>query len=240
MSITCVVLNNNLRFVYLLRNYIERSNMLRLIKTYTAGSYALKYLNENSVDVVFVEPSMLGITIQNIKLLDTRPMIVLTSSSVEYAFEGFENNVVDYLMFDATYERFKQMVKKVEERINMKNFYCSPTKQIISILSNYKKIEIPLNNIEYIESMKDYVIIHQNKVKPVMSLMTLKHLLKDLPDEKFRQIHKSYVVPVEKIISIRSRKVKLTGKELPIGKTYSGFVKGWKCLKTNQNNCSKV
>lgn len=110
----------------------------------------------------------------------------------------------------------------------MRSFFRNITDDNIFVRANYKTIKIPLNDIEYIESIRDYVMIHQTKEKPVMSLMTLKKMLEKLPAQKFKRIHKSYVVAIDKIKSIRSGKVQLTCNELPIGETFPDFVDEWK------------
>lgn len=94
--------------------------------------------------------------------------------------------------------------------------------------SEYKLVKINLTSIAYIESLEDYIRIHLTDEKPVLTLMTMKKVLEKLPPEKFRRIHRSYIIPVGKVKAVSNKRVQLTsGKELPISNSYSGFIKDW-------------
>jgi DNA-binding LytR/AlgR family response regulator len=96
------------------------------------------------------------------------------------------------------------------------------------VRSEYKIIKIPLHEIEYIEALEDYVKIHLLNARPVLSLITLKSVLEKLPAEKFKRIHRSYIIPINKVKSVASKKVELTtSKQLPISDSYRNFVNEW-------------
>lgn len=206
---------------------IENSDRLIHARTFREGSGVLKYVRQNGINLALIDPGSLGGSFKLMEFFENKPQIVIASSTGKYALEGFKQNVVDYLLPDVTHERFQGMIEKVTNRLRIQSFIQNKAKENIFVRSNYKTIKITLNDIEYIESVRDYVIIYQTEGNPVMSLMTLKMMVEGLPAEKFRQIHRSYIVAVDKIKSIRSGKIQLTCKELPIADTFPGFVDEW-------------
>lgn len=117
MAVTCVIINKDVEFAELLKKHIENADMLVHIRTFINGQCALKYLRENMINLVLIDPNTMGVSIRMIELLESKPMIVIASSSKKYALEGFEHNVVDYILQDVTYERFKRMIEKVTNRL---------------------------------------------------------------------------------------------------------------------------
>ncbi len=137
-------------------------------------------------------------------------------------------DAIDYLLKPIQFERFSRAVNKAVEYYQMKNAARPEGTDALLVRSEYQLVRIDLDEIEYIESVEDYLKIHKTNGKPVMTLMTLKALLQKLPLNKFKRIHRSYVIPLSKVRSIVNRKVKLTHVELPVSDSYASFIQEWR------------
>jgi DNA-binding LytR/AlgR family response regulator len=157
-------------------------------------------------------------------------MVIFTTAYKNFAFEGFELNAIDYLLKPIEYTRFKKAVNKALQFYNYRHQKITePAGESIFVYAEYKLVKIDLKDILYIESLEDYVKIHIQNDKMILTLMPLKKMLEKLPEDKFKRIHRSFVVPVHKVISILNRKAELiNGKIIPISDTYSSFIDDWK------------
>jgi DNA-binding LytR/AlgR family response regulator len=167
-------------------------------------------------------PHLNGIDL--LKSLPVKPMAIFTTAFPEFAVDGFELNAVDYLLKPFDFERFK---KSVEKAIEYHAFNHLPkgkqTSNFIFVRSEYKAVKINLDDIQYIEGMDSYVKIYAGG-KPVLSLMSMKAMLEMLPQEEFLRVHRSFIIPVSKVKSIRNKVIKVADKEIPIGGTYETVV----------------
>jgi DNA-binding LytR/AlgR family response regulator len=159
-----------------------------------------------------------------------RPMIIFTTAHKKFAHEGFELEAVDYLLKPITTERFEKAVNKALERYQFKKALQNESIESVIVRSEYKVIKILLSDIEFIEGMEDYIKIHLMSSKhPVLTLMSLKGILEDLPASRFSRIHRSYIVPDALVKSVQNKKVKLhTDRELPVSDSYLDFIERWK------------
>ena len=126
-------------------------------------------------------------------------------------------------------KRFSRSVQKAIDYFHFKNNRLNEQEESIFVHAEYKLVKIALQDVEYIESLEDYIRINLLSAKPVLTLMPLKKILEKLPPDKFRRIHRSYIVGADKVVSIANRKVTLvSGRELPVSDSYSGFIQDWK------------
>jgi two-component system, LytTR family, response regulator len=136
---------------------------------------------------------------------------------------------VDYLLKPVSFERFSRAVDKAMEYAEYKKKSEAGSAENLFVYSEYRMLKISLSEIEYIESLEDYIRINRVNDKPVMTLMTLKGVLEKLPADQFKRIHRSYVVSADKVKSVLNRKVKLaSGTELPVSDSHLNFIKEWK------------
>jgi DNA-binding LytR/AlgR family response regulator len=156
--------------------------------------------------------------IQFYKSLEKKPQVIFTTAYSEYAVEGFNVDAVDYLLKPFEYDRFLKSVYKAKEYLE---FLSNQELQMASIFIkvDYQLMKINLKEIELIEGLDDYIRIYV-KPKPVLALMTLKSIQEKLPSQEFVRVHRSYIVPVSKIESFGRNKVKINGREIPIGSSY--------------------
>jgi DNA-binding LytR/AlgR family response regulator len=172
-------------------------------------------------------PDITGIDL--VRSLQERPLIIFTTAHKQFAIEGFELDAVDYLLKPINFDRFTRAVHKAIDYYKYKNAGTQDDNDYLFVHSEYRLIKIPLNDIEYIESLEDYIKIHITNTKPVLTLMSMKKVLEKLPADKFQRIHRSYIVSVTKVKSIQNRKVQLAPAiELPISDSYVNFINNWK------------
>jgi DNA-binding LytR/AlgR family response regulator len=155
-------------------------------------------------------------------------MVIFTTAHKKFAYEGFELEALDYLLKPIDRERFARAVQKAVDYYAYTHRPTDEPAESLFVHSEYRLVKIALNEIEYIESLEDYIKIHLGAGRHVLTLMSLKKVLEKLPADQFKRIHRSYVVPVGKVKSVLNRKVRLlSGQELPISDSYSSFVKEW-------------
>jgi two-component system, LytTR family, response regulator len=235
MTHTCIIVEDEPLARSLLENYIQKVPYLQLIQSFSDPLKALEFLRENSVNILFSDiqmPEITGITL--LKILIKKPLIILTTAYSEYAIEGYELDVLDYLLKPITFERFLKSVEKASLRLNANQIVITEKNVVESIAVNpvseavqpyifvkdgTKLVKIKLNEIMYIEGLKDYVAIYTPQQK-IVSLQTIKSLESTLPEKQFIRIHNSYIVALEWIEAIQREKIQIGKVFLPISDTY--------------------
>jgi DNA-binding LytR/AlgR family response regulator len=216
----CIAIDDEPLALKLVIEYASRIPFLSLEKTFTNPDEAKAWLLQNEVDLLFLDIQMPDINgLQFYKSLVKKPPVIFTTAYSEYAVDGFNVDAVDYLLKPFEYDRFLKAVFKAREYLEFLN---NQELQMASIFVkvDYQLMKINLKDVELIEGLDDYIRIHI-KPKPVLTLMTLKSLQEKLPSNEFVRIHRSYIVPASKIESFGKSKVKVAGKEIPVGSSYS-------------------
>lgn len=230
MSLKCVAIDDEPLALELIKTYVARFAELEMLQTFDDAISGAEFIRKVSVDILFIDINMPDITgLDLVRSLEEKPIIIFTTAHKKFAIDGFELDAIDYLLKPISFERFSKAVKKAMEYSRFKNQQASEPAESLFVYSEYRLIKIPVADIEYIESVEDYIKIHLSNAKPILTLMPLKKVLEKLPPDKFKRIHRSYIVAVEKVNSILNRKVQLSSSaELPISDSYSGFIKEWK------------
>lgn len=229
MQIKCVAIDDEPLALELLKEYIARFPALKLVHAFDDVLAASEFLREHPVDLLFIDINMPDISgIDLVRSLSEKPIVIFTTAHKEFAHEGFELDALDYLLKPIHPERFERAVNKVLTYFQYTQKVKPDADEALFVRSEYQLVRIELDEIEYIESVDDYLKIHRTNGRPVMTLMTLKAILEKLPDSRFKRIHRSYVVPINKIRSLSNRKVQLTSTELPVSDRYASFLKDWK------------
>lgn len=216
----CIAIDDEPLALQLITQYASRISFLSLEKTFTNPDEANKWLQYNEVDLLLLDIQMPDINGLNFyKGLLRKPPVIFTTAYTKYAVDGFNVDAVDYLVKPFEYDRFLKAVYKAREYLE---FLTSQEFKMASIFLkvDYQLMKINLKDIELIEGLDDYIKIHI-KPKPVLTLMTLKSLQEKLPSSEFIRIHRSYIVPSGKIESFGKSKVKIAGKEIPVGSSYN-------------------
>jgi DNA-binding LytR/AlgR family response regulator len=212
----------------LIEDDILKVPFLQLVKKCKSGIEALDVLQTEKIDLLFLDIQMPDISgIQFLKSLPHKPLVIFTTAYEKYALEGFELDVVDYLLKPYSFERFLKAVNKAQEHLSIleKNPALPSAEEIsfsnhfIFVKSDYKLVKIEIAEIQYIESLKDYIKIIVGD-KPVVTLSSMKAIEEKLVAPDFIRVHRSFMVNLRKIQYIHRNFVKVGDKEIPIGDNY--------------------
>ncbi len=229
MKLKCIAIDDEPLALELVKNYVARIPELQLLHTFDDALSGAEFLKGGTVDLLFVDINMPDITgVELVRSLEARPMVIFTTAYKNYAYEGFELEAIDYLLKPIDFNRFSKAVDKAMEYYKYKN--AAPTDDStdsLYVYSEYRMVKIDLKDIEYIESMEDYVKIHQHNQPTILTLMPLKKILEKLPADQFQRIHRSYAVAVNKVKAIQNRKAHVGDVQLPISDSYTDFIKNW-------------
>jgi two-component system LytT family response regulator len=230
MPLKCIAIDDEPLALELIKNYAAKFPELELLHTFDDAISGAEFIRSIPVDLLFVDINMPDITgLDLVRSLEEKPIIIFTTAHKKFAIDGFELDALDYLLKPISFARFSKAVAKAVEYARYKIKAENETAESLFVYSEYRLIKIPLNEIEYIESLEDYIRIHLVNAKTILTLMPLKKALEKLPADKFKRIHRSYVVAVDKVNSVLNRKVRLTSSaELPVSDSYSNFIKEWK------------
>jgi DNA-binding LytR/AlgR family response regulator len=226
MSIKCFVLDDEPLASELMTDYIGRLPDLELVGVSNSPTQALSFLQQTQVDILFLDihmPRLTGFDI--LRPLSYRPKVIFTTAFREFALDSYEFDAIDFLIKPVSFERFLQAVGKVYRflpPVNLPSENTEPaksTKEYQYFKVDKEMVKINLEDIYWIESIKDYVKI--NTVSGIMvSYLRMNYLEEKLPKEKFVRIHKSYIISTEHIQAISSTYIRINNYEIPIGRFY--------------------
>jgi len=216
-KIKCIVVDDEPLAIQLLENYVMKIPFLEMVFSTENPIKALEYIQNNEADLIFLDiqmPELSGINFM--KIVGNKLKYILTTAYSEYALEGYEHNVIDYLLKPISFSRFEKSALKAQERCPANDTSTNP---YFFVKSSGQQHKINFDEILYVESIKDYVNIKTENQEYIV-LDTLKSLESQLP-ENFARVHKSFILNLDKIEKIDVRNVFLnSGKEIPIGETY--------------------
>ena len=204
----------------LIEAYCSNLNDLQLVQSFTNTAKAKIYLQNNTVDLIFLDiqmPNISGIDFYN--NLEEKPLVIFTTAYSNYALKGFELNAIDYLLKPFDFERFHKAVIKAKEYFAFSNKSKNEVRYIY-VRAVYALIKIDCNEILFLESIDDYIKIHLLGKKPIMTLGTLKSMEEKLPNELFTRVHRSYIVSINKIESVKGKNIQMNASEIPISNKY--------------------
>ena len=216
--IKCVIIEDEPLAMERTKIYVEKLPFLQLDATFDNGIDAFTYLSQHDIDLIFLDINLGDLSgIQLLESLNKVPHVIIITAYHEHALKGFELNVTDYLLKPYTFERFLQAVERVREDLS-KNIINEPRK-FIFIKTEYRLEKVMLNDIIYIEGMRDYRRIHTAN-KQIMTLQTFKDLEKEIPSSVICRVHKSFMVAIDKIESIERDRIKIGAKLIPVSESY--------------------
>ncbi|MEG0916241.1 MAG: LytTR family DNA-binding domain-containing protein [Myroides sp.] len=229
--INCIILDDEPMSVALLSKYVDKIQNLNLVKATTNPFEVLEFTNSNPVDVIFIDIQMPELTgIQLMEMLGNKTKFVITSAYSEYALQGYEHNVIDYLLKPVSFDRFYKAVVKVQEVFKEKTFTNviaaeEKSDDFLFVKTDGKLIKINLNDLQFVEGLKDYLYLHLKNEKLIV-LDTLKDFEFKLPNN-FMRVHKSYIVRLDQIESIERNRIFIQNKIIPVGDTYKTKFQDW-------------
>lgn len=229
----CIAIDNDAKALANICAFIEKSPTLQLAGKFDDVQKAQAYLtgDKNEADLIFVEADMPDLSgIDLVKSLTEPPLVVFVSKKTDLAYDAIKIGAVDFLRKPASFDDFKLAVKKAEKAYEIRrNEILQQSRsskfegngRYIYIKSEYKVVRINLDDIRYVESMREYVRFHVNSDHPIMSLLTIKAVENYLPKEKFMRVHRSYIVNLDKIDVIERTKIVFDGDiSIPISEQY--------------------
>lgn len=222
--INCIAIDDEPLALELLEDNISKLPYLKLVGSYDNAIDAMNALQHQQVDLVFLDIQMPGLTgLQLIQSLTVKPMFILVTAYEKYALEGFNLEVTDYLVKPVSLERFIKACNKAKELFDLKQqttvAKTSPGYFFVNV--EYSMVKVNHDDIVYIEGLKDYIKIHlHSTTKPIVTRMPMKTVEEQLPADKFVRIHKSYIVSVGFISSVRKSSVFINELELPVSDNY--------------------
>jgi len=231
--IRCLVVDDEPLALDILTDYIAKVPFLELVKATTSAIEALGLVQQDHIDLVFLDVQMPELTgIQFLKIINGKSNVILTTAYPQYALEGYELDVMDYLLKPIAFDRFYKAVQKVmQQNSPAPATVATPvpepvsnhqTHDFIFVKTEHKIQKIYLDEILYIEGLKDYISIF-TKEERIITLQNMKKMEEALPSPPFIRVHKSYIVALDKIDSIERSRIQIEDKVIPIGDTYRDY-----------------
>jgi len=219
---TCIIVDDEQHAIDVLEHYVKQIPSLRLLASFTNPLQALELLNRDKVDLLFLDIQMPDISgLDFIRAIQGRSKVILTTAYSEFVTEGFELDVEDYLLKPIPFPRFLKSVQRIQlaepdaAEPGVDDYFFVKTEL------KGKMLRVNFSDIDYIESMKNYVAIHHNGIK-TLALLTMKDLEDRLPPARFMRIHRSFIIPVDRITAIEGNMVMLRNvrEGILLGETY--------------------
>jgi len=227
--IRCLVVDDEPLALDILEDYISKVPFLSLVKTTTSAIEGLSLVQSDAIDLVFLDVQMPELTgIQFLKIINGKCDVILTTAYSQYALDGYELDVVDYLLKPIAFDRFYKAAQKVLQNSGNTN---SSAPELVSVQKNHDFIfvktehkiqKIYLDDILYIEGLKDYISIF-TRTERIITLQNMKKMEESLPSKSFIRVHKSYIIALGKIESIERSRIQIGEKIIPIGDTYREY-----------------
>lgn len=209
--------------IEIIKAFSAKIDYLNLERTFTSSTEALRFLKKFPVDLLFLDihmPSLSGIEL--LKSIPQSVMVIFTTAHREFAVESYELRAIDYLLKPIEECRFVSAVQRAKEYydVHFKASGSGEQEKSIFIRADYSLVKVVLSEIEYIEGLGDYLKIHLPGKKPVVVRMTMKTILEKLPTGDFIRVHRSFIVPVSKVESVRNKVIHIGDASIPIGASF--------------------
>jgi DNA-binding LytR/AlgR family response regulator len=221
----CIVVDDEQLIRELLEDNIRQIAFIELVQLCKSGLEAIEILQKEKIDLIFLDIQMPRLNgVQLLQSLVAPPLVILITAYEQYALEGFELNVVDYLLKPFRFERFLKACNRANDL-----FYLKEKKELVALAEpeyffvyvEYTQVKIVVSDIEYIEGLKDYIKIYlSSSVKPVLTRMTMKGIEDKLKPPAFIRIHKSFLIAAKKVTTIKRDLICIGKKELPLSDFY--------------------
>jgi len=232
VKINCIVIDDEPLAIDQMTEFIGRIEYLKLLKSFDNGMEPINFLKNNKVDLIFLDIQMENFTgIELLESLETKPKVILTTAYDSYALKGYELDVSDYLLKPISFKRFVKAVDKIYNQLSIQagtQQESSPKPvniegcDFIFIRTEHKMEKLAFNEILYIEGLKEYLIIFKADRK-LITRQSFKKMLDLLPDDNFIRVHKSYIVAIDKIITIERNRLTIAKAIIPRGETFKKY-----------------
>jgi DNA-binding LytR/AlgR family response regulator len=225
MNYSCIAVDDEYPATQIIESFVKKIPELELIKSFNKADEALIFLNNNEIDILFLDIQMPELNgLEFIQSLRRKTKVIFTTAYDKYALDGFQLEVIDYLLKPFSFDRFAKATNKAITQIELeRGAQIEKSKEknqgFITVKSDYKLHKVSFQDIDYIEGLKAYISIFV-KGKRLIVLESLKNLEESLPSDQFIRIHKSFIVPINKINLMEGNLLDIGSKKVPIGKSY--------------------
>ncbi|HKJ43531.1 MAG TPA: LytTR family DNA-binding domain-containing protein [Sunxiuqinia sp.] len=225
MILKCLAIDDEPLALKQMVSYIQQTPFLELVRACSSAFEAMEILNEQSVDLMFVDINMPGLSgMDFVKTLANPPKIIFTTAYSEFAVEGFRVDAIDYLLKPIAYDHFLKAASKARERFQPAKPAAEKLEsndESLFIKSEYKIVRIHINDIQYVEGMREYVRFHLVNEKPLMSLLSMKSVEEKLPADQFMRVHRSYIVNLRQVSVVERNRIIFDGLvRIPVSDQY--------------------
>jgi DNA-binding LytR/AlgR family response regulator len=224
----CLIIDDEPLALDLLEDSLKHVNTIQVVARCRNAGEAIIAMQKEQIDLIFSDIYMPGINgLQLIKSLTQKPMVIFVTAYEKFAVEGFELDVVDYLVKPVPLDRFLKACHKALDLYELRRSYVPQptTKNHFFLHADYNLVKISFDQVEYIEGLKDYIKVHLiNQQKPVLSRISLKAIELQLPPDQFFRVHKSYLVNLDHVSQMRRARIKLINTEIPLSDGYRDVI----------------
>jgi DNA-binding LytR/AlgR family response regulator len=221
--INCLIVDDEPAALEVLEHFIGKVFFLHLIKKCQHAIEAMQILEENKIDLLFLDINMPDIDgLQLLNSIKSKPLVIFTTGYKEYALNGYDFDIVDFLLKPFDFERFLRAVNKANNQIAKSSrlpVTHQKSQQFIFVKADYKLVKINLDDILFVEGLKDYIKIY-TKQKLILTLMSMTAIEEKLPPDEFFRLHRSYIISLSKIDSVSRHRVIIGEKFIPISVPY--------------------
>jgi DNA-binding LytR/AlgR family response regulator len=228
MKIRCLIIDDEPLAQRVVERYAENLQFLEITGKCNNALEAIEFLHHNEVDLIFLDINMPKLTgMEFLRTLKNPPLVIITTAYAEYAIQGYELDVVDYLMKPFAFDRFLKAIQKAEELLRGREAVAhhepreseKQEENYLFIKSSKKTYKVNLDQILYIEALGDYVKIFTTD-KMIVSYQSLKNIEALLPPKQFPRVHKSFIIALSRIDMIEGNQVKIRDRMIPVGTNY--------------------
>ena len=229
MKIKTIIIDDEPLAIEVIAEYCNTMDQIEVIGKFSNPIEALAFLSKSDIDLLFLDIEMPLLNgIEFLEATFKKPIIIFTTAYPQYAIDGYNFDAVDYLLKPIPYKRFLKAINKVVDKLsvhpteNVEENLTHSTKKstFIFIKSDYENLKINIEEIKYIEGLKDYLKIHLTNNKYVLTLSNFQNMLEKIANENFIRVHNSFVVNIESIKSIQKNRIIIEDKRIPISETY--------------------
>lgn len=238
ITIRCCVVDDEPLASQLISSYVKKTPFMELVGVFSSAQEAIKTILDEKIDIVFLDIEMPQLNgVEFARIIPESCRVIFTTAYDSYAIQGYKVNALDYLLKPISYEDFVVTANKALNWCELQRQANAGVdrREYLIVKSEYKLVQIPINNILYIEGLKDYVKIYlENESKSIMTLMSMKMLERYLPSSKFLRVHRSYIVNTSKIKTVERNRIVFGNQYIPVSESYKqGF-----CDYVNSNSVS--